>query len=62
MVQRLVVGVEDVVPRTLPLLDAVLEEDNVIAHLHDGVHVVGVDHGADVILLRDVLYQSVDDE
>ena len=62
IVECFVVSMEDLVARTFPLLLAAFEEDNIVAHLHDGVHVMGVDNGADVILLRNVLYEFVDYE
>ena len=42
-------------PRTLPFFLAAHEEQDVIADLHDGVHVMAVDDGADIILPGDVL-------
>lgn len=61
-IQCFVVGVEDVVTRTLPLFLAAFEEDNVVAYLHNGVHVVGVDDGADVILAGDILDEFVNNQ
>jgi hypothetical protein len=53
---------ENIVSATLPLLYAIAQEDNIIAYLHDGVHIVAIDNGADAILLRNVLYQLVNNE
>ena len=58
----MVVGGDDLIFRALPLLHALLDEDDVVADVHHGVHVVGVDHGGHLILHRDVVNQVVDQE
>ena len=53
VVEFLVGRRHDVVLCALPFLVALVYEDDVLADAHDGVHVVGVDDGRDVILLGD---------
>ena len=57
-----VVGAHDLAADTLPLLMPLVDEDNVLADAHDGVHVVGVDDGGHVKLAGDALQELVDDE
>ena len=46
----------------MPFFDAVFEEENVVTHLHDGIHVVCINYGADVVLLCDVLNEFVNNQ
>ena len=50
--EALVGGAHDVGRHALPLLAAFVDEDDVLADSHDGVHVVGVDDGGHLELLR----------
>ena len=57
-----VVGSHNLTALALPFLMAFVDEDDVLADAHDGVHVVGVDDGGHVELAGDALQQFVDDE
>ena len=62
VVQLAVLGVEDALLGPLPPLAAVVDVDDLLADLHHGVHVVRVDDRRDVVLLRDLVDQVVDDD
>ena len=57
-----VVGSHNLTALALPFFMAFVDEDDVLADAHDGVHVVGVDDGGHVELAGDALQQFVDDE
>ena len=57
-----VVGPHDLAALALPFLMALVDEDDVLADAHDGVHFVGVDDGGHVELTGDALQELVDDE
>ena len=60
VVERFVVGGDDLLFRALPLLNALFDEDDVVADVDHRVHVVGVDYGRHLILHGDVVDQVVD--
>ena len=62
IVEQLVVGLHHLVLRALPGGVAFVNEKDVLADAHHGVHVVGVDDGGGIELLRDVVDEFVDDE
>ena len=55
-------GLQDVVLVALPVHHAVGEEGDVVADTEHGIHVVGVDHGGDVVLAGDVVDELVDED
>ena len=62
VVQGLVVRGDDFALGALPLFDALFNEDDVVADVHHGVHVVGVDDGRHVVLHGDVVDKVVDEK
>ena len=46
----------------LPFLSAFIDEDDVFANAHYGVHVVGVDDGGHVVFFGDAREQLVDNQ
>ena len=61
IVQRLVVGGEDVVAAAAPFEVALVDERNGFADGDDGVEVVGVDHGGGVELVGDFGDEFIDE-
>lgn len=62
VVQSLVLGLIYGVFRALPFHLALFEEDDMVANLEDGVHVVRVDDGADIVFGGDLVDELVYDE
>ena len=44
------------------LLDVYKRQDNFLTYSHDGVHIMSIDESGHIILMRDVVYQFVNDE
>ena len=55
-------GIHDLLVGALPLGTSVADESDVLANSHDGIHVVGVDNGCDLVFVRDTLDEFVDDD
>ncbi len=62
IVQLAVVRVQDVLLGAFPPFAALVDVDDLLPDLHDGVHVVGVDDRGDVVLLGNLVDQVVDDD
>ena len=62
VVEAFVVGTHDFVLRAFPFAIAFVDIEDMFADAHDGIHVVGVDDGGRVILLRELMDEFVDDE
>ena len=39
-----------------------MEQDDIVAYFHNGVHIVGVDNGSDIVVLGDIADQFINDE
>ena len=39
-----------------------MDEDDGFADAHDGIHVVGIDYGRDIIFVSNAMQEFVDDE
>ena len=53
---------ENLVPTALPFFFAVTQEHDIVANLHDRVHIMAVHNRTNIILLRNILYQLVYDQ
>ena len=60
--KALVVGTHNLTANALPFFMSLVDEDDVLADAHDGVHVVGVDDSGHVELTGDALQEFVYDE
>ena len=62
IVKLLVVGMKNLILGALPPLFALMDIDNLVANLHHGVHIVGIDNGGYVVLNCDVVNEVVDND
>lgn len=53
VVKLLICGRDDLVLVALPFLVTFIDETNILANAHDGVHVVRIDDGRHVVVLGD---------
>ena len=62
VIQFLVARGEDIVFTAFPFFISVVDIDNFLTYSHDGVHIMSIDESGHIILMRDVVYQFVNDE
>ena len=62
VIQFLVARGEDIVLTAFPFFISVVDIDNFLTYSHDGVHIMSIDESGHIILMRDVVYQFVNDE
>ena len=61
VVQLLIIGLQNVIFRAFPPLLALVDIYNLLANLHHRVHIVSIDDGGNIVLLRNALDKVIND-